>query len=161
MAGYTWRQLVADLRMTLTVAAAYSILALVGFGLLALLILTGKPISGGRVATPHEVLGALCVFVLVYVVAALGSAVAVFLLRPFRNSGTGWAATGALVALVCYGVLFSFTYLFRSTLEWLFALRGISVGDWNGFWSFLLVFLAIFFVPAGAAVGVYWRDNSP
>jgi len=157
----TLQQLIADLRLTLSMAALYSVLSFVGVGLIALLVLTGKPLNGGPPATFSAVLGSLGVFILVYVVAALGSGLAVFLLRPFRSSTVGWAATGALVSSVCYGALFGFTYLFRSTLAWFFALRGVTFGDGAGFGSFVLIILALFFVPAGAALGIYWRDNPP
>src|SRR5438067_1521125 len=131
--GYTAGQLIKDLRITLSTAAAFSILAFVGFGLIALLVLSGKPLNGGPAPTLTTVIGALGVFILVYVVAALGSGLALFLLRPLRNSTTGWAATGALVSLVCYVALFGLTYLCRPTLGWFYAFRGVSFAT-EGYW---------------------------
>jgi hypothetical protein len=158
---YSSRQFLADLRTTITMAAFYAILAAIGFGLLGVLVLTGKPLAGASVATIGTVGGAFGVFVLVYFVAASGSAVAVFLLRPLRRSRLGWAATGGLVSLICYSTLLGLTHIFRSTLGWLYALRGVSDTGSDGYWSFLMILLAVVFVPMGAVFGVYWRDNPP
>ena len=72
MSAYSLGQLRSDLRMTLLMAGAYSFLALIGFGLLAASVLLGKRVDGGQAATVGSVLGALGVFVLVYITAAVG-----------------------------------------------------------------------------------------
>ena len=69
MSAYSLSQLRSDLRVTLVMAGMYSFLALIGFGLLAASVLFGKRVDGGQAATIGSVLGALGVFVLVYVTA--------------------------------------------------------------------------------------------
>jgi hypothetical protein len=162
VALYSVDQFRKDLRGTLVMAGMYSLLAAIGFTILGLLFLTGHRVDGGgQPATIGTVLGAFGVFVAIYVVGALGSAIAVFLLRPLRASSLGWAATGALVSLACYSSLLGFTHIFRSTLAWLFATRGISTENSEGYGTFVLILLALIFVPIGAVAGVYWRDNPP
>ena len=158
MSAYTTSQLRSDLRATLATAGVYALLALIGFGLIAASVLLGKRVDGGDSATLGSVLGALSVFVLVYLTAALGSGLVIFLLRPLRASWPGWALTGALVSLVCYTALLGLTETFRPTLAWMSS-SFASEGDHH--WGFLFMLIGLIFVPMGAAFGVYWRDHPP
>ena len=156
---YSLSQFGADLRRTLRMAAGYALVATIGFGLLGVLVLTGRPLTSVPAATFSTVVGALGVFVLVYMVGATGSAVVIFLLRPLRRSSIGWAVTGALVTLLCYGALVGFMQVFSSTLTWLFALRGISETGSEGEGWGLFILLATFAAPIGAAAGLWFYDE--
>jgi len=159
VSAYSLGQLRSDLRMTLLMAGAYSFLALIGFGLLAASVLLGKRVDGGQAATVGSVLGALGVFVLVYITAAVGSAVVIFLLRPLRGRWFGWAISGALVSFVCYTSLLGLTEVFDSTLRWM--QKSSTTGSSESHWGFMFMVIGVICVPIGAAFGVYWRDHPP
>jgi len=155
---YNARQFMTDIRVALTMAAMYSLLAFIGFGLLGLLVATGRPRPGFPVVPLADVLGTLAVFVLIYFVAAVGAAGAVFILRPLRRSWVGWAVTGGVVAAIGYGALFGFLVRFSSVSAWFWRLKG-GTPPQPGDLEFFLVLVAVIMVPMGAAAGVYWRDN--
>ena len=157
---YTVPQFVSDVRLLLRMAAIYSFLALIGVSVVGLLVATGRPNPGFPVVRLLDVVATIGVFVLIYVVAALGSAGAVFLLRPLRSSWIGWALTGGFAAGICYGALFAFLLHFSSVTSWFLSLRGGSVPG-PGDLEFFLVLVGTIMVPVGAVVGVYWRDNPP
>jgi hypothetical protein len=136
----------------------FSILAIVGLGLIGSMIATGRPRPGAPVVTLTNVAMTIGLFVLAYFTAALGSGVAVFLLRPLRRSSVGWALTGGLVAAICYGSLFTVLTQFGSASAWFWRLKGGSVPEPGDLVS-MLVLVGTFMVPIGAAFGVYWRDN--
>ena len=98
-------------------------------------------------------------FVLVYVTAAVGSALVVFLCRPLRQGWLGWAISGGLVSFVCYTSLLGLTGLFDSTLRWM--QRSPTAGSSESHWGFMFMVIGVICVPIGAAFGVYWRDHPP
>ena len=153
MPTYSWEIFKRDLRLPATVATVFSLLACIGLGLAGTSI-HDKQVTAQALTIP------IGIFVLAYFLGALGSAAAVFFLRPLRKSWVGWALTGGLVSFSCYGALFTLLALGGPRTAWLGTLRGGAPIE-PGALGPLLIIVGVILVPVGAAVGVYWRDNPP
>ena len=100
---YTREQLREDQLAGLFMAAAFTMLAGIGFGL-AVMANFVQMMRGHSLEVPWSTLGAVALVVVgSYVVAGQLGAFAFFLLRPLRPSLLGWMLTGFWIAFLAYG----------------------------------------------------------
>jgi len=151
MQVYAARQLRSDLTTALLMAVGFSLLAGAAFAIGGAINVLDL-VRGRSVSTPWRTFFlSLLVVLLSYFVAAVGSALLAFLLRPIRRWAIGWAVTGAAVSAAIYGSVALAIAVFYDPVGAFFLDHSTQQEAWDMIPGFLLIM-----APIGAVFGVYW-----
>src|SRR5512146_166882 len=156
MPTYSPSQLGEDLLLTLLMAAAYSLIALLVLVAIGLASVYAVVKGGHPTLTLRTWLATLGVLVLGYFAAGSLSAIALFLTRPLRRWWLGWAVTGAVIAPIIYGTLFALLDAFYDPVGKLLLSRDGVPAAPESLAADLPVFLPAFAL-IGALAGLWWR----